>query len=66
MVQKGYVVNTNKNELNDLIINKNIINYITAQRLSWFGRVDRTTNDRMVKKIIWVEQISTGLAGRPK
>jgi hypothetical protein len=26
-------------ELNNLIKNKNIINYIKAQRLSWFGHV---------------------------
>jgi hypothetical protein len=35
-------------ELNNLIRNKNIINYIEAQRLSWFGHVDRMTNDRTV------------------
>ena len=36
-------------QLNNLIINKNISNYIKAQRLSWFGHVDRMTNDRMVE-----------------
>ena len=35
----------------NLIRNKNIINYITAQRFSWFGHVHRTTNDRMVNKL---------------
>jgi hypothetical protein len=39
-------------ELNNLIINKNVINYIKAQRFSWFGHVYRMTNDGMVKKII--------------
>jgi hypothetical protein len=39
-------------ELNNLIINKNIINGINAQRLSWFGHVDRMANDRTVKKMI--------------
>jgi len=36
-------------ELNNRIRNKNIIFYIKAQRLSWFGLVDQMTNDRMVK-----------------
>jgi len=38
-------------ELNNLIRNKSIINYIKAQRLSWFGHVDRMANDRLVKKL---------------
>ena len=29
------------NELNNLIRNKNIINYIKAERLSWFDHVHR-------------------------
>jgi hypothetical protein len=33
-------VKTNE-ELDKLIKHKNIINYITAQRLSWFGHVQR-------------------------
>jgi hypothetical protein len=38
-------------ELNRLIGNKNIINYIKAQRLAWFRYVHRMPDDRMVKKI---------------
>jgi len=38
------------NELNRLIGNKNIINYIKAQRLAWFGRVHRMPDNSMVKK----------------
>jgi hypothetical protein len=38
-------------ELNNLIRNKNLINYIKAERLSWFGHVDRMTNDRVVKNM---------------
>ena len=38
-------------ELNNLIRNKNIINYIKAQRLSWFDHVHRMTNDRTVNKL---------------
>jgi len=43
-------INTN-DELNNLIRNKNIINYIKAQRLSWFGHLHRLTNDRIVNKL---------------
>ena len=41
-------------ELNKLIGNKNIINYIKAQRLAWFGHVHRTRYNSMVKKKVWV------------
>jgi len=41
-------------ELNRLIGNKNIINYIKAQRLAWFGQVHRMPDNSMVKKSIWV------------
>jgi len=33
-----WIIKTN-DEFNNLITNKNIINYITAQRLSWFEHV---------------------------
>ena len=39
-------------ELNRLIGNKNIINYIKAQRLDWFGHVHRRSDNSMVKKSI--------------
>jgi len=39
-------------ELNRLIGNKNIINYIKAQRLSWLGHVHRMPDSGMVKKSI--------------
>ena len=42
-------------ELNNLITNKNIINYIKAQRMSWFGNVYGMTNDRMLKKTTRME-----------
>jgi hypothetical protein len=38
-------------ELDKLIKQKNIINYIKAQRLSWFGHVKRMPDTRTVKKI---------------
>jgi hypothetical protein len=34
-----------------LIKHNNIINQIRAQRLSWFGHVQRMSDNRMVKKI---------------
>jgi len=37
-------------ELDELIRHKNIINYIKAQRLSWFGHLHRMPEERMVKK----------------
>jgi len=43
--------NQNKDELDKLIRHKNIINYIKAQKLSWFGHLHRMSEDRMVKKV---------------
>jgi hypothetical protein len=43
-------VKTNE-ELDSLIKQHNIINQIRAQRLSWFGHVQRMSDDRMVKKV---------------
>ena len=40
-----------KEESDKLIKHKNIINYIKAQRLSWFGHVQRMPDTRTVKKI---------------
>ena len=37
-------------ELNRLIGNKDIINYVKAQRLAWFGHVHRMADNSMVKK----------------
>jgi len=39
-------------ELNRLIGNKNVINYVKAQRLAWFGHVHRMPYNSMVKKSI--------------
>jgi len=38
-------------ELDNLIKHKNIINHIKAQRLSWFGHVQRMPDTRAVKRI---------------
>jgi len=37
-------------ELNRLMGNKIIINYMKAQRLAWFGHVHRVPDNSMVKK----------------
>jgi len=36
-------------ELNNLVRNKNIINFMKAQKLSCFGHIHRITIDKMVK-----------------
>jgi hypothetical protein len=45
-----------KDEIDKLIRHKNIINYIKAQRLSWFGHLNRMSEERMVKKYINVNR----------
>jgi hypothetical protein len=37
-------------ELDKLIRHKNIINYVKAQRLSWFDQLHRMPEETMVKK----------------
>jgi hypothetical protein len=53
-------------ELNNIIRNKNIINYIKAQRFSWFGNENGKTSDRMVTQFFEWKPTCTRLAGRPK
>jgi hypothetical protein len=48
--ETSWTVKTNE-ELDKLIKHKNIINHIKAQRLSWFGHVQRMPDTRTVKKI---------------
>jgi trehalose utilization protein len=40
---------------------KNIVNYIKAQRLAWFGHVHRMADNSMVKKSIRRAQVKVGL-----
>jgi hypothetical protein len=42
------------------------MDYIRAQRLSWFGHADRMTNGVVIKNLYEWKPISTRLAGRPK
>jgi hypothetical protein len=45
---------------------KNIVNYIKAQRLSWFGHVQRMPDTRTVKKIFKWKPLTKRSQGRPK
>jgi hypothetical protein len=53
-------------ELDKLMRHKNIINYINAQRLSWFGHLHRMSEERMVKKVYKCKSMLTRPLGRPK
>jgi hypothetical protein len=53
-------------ELNRLIGNKNIINYIKAQRLAAFGHVHCIPHNNMVKKVYEWTPVLTRSLGRPK
>jgi len=52
-------------ELDKLIKHKNIVNYIKAQRLSWFGHVQRMPDTRTVKIFKW-NPLTKRSQGRPK
>jgi len=53
-------------ELDKLIRHKNIINYLKAQRLSWFGHLHGMSEERMVEKVYkWKPMLTRPLA-RPK
>ena len=58
-------IKTNE-ELDKLIKHKNIVNYIKAQRLSWFGHVQRMSDSRTVKKIFNWKPLTKRSQGRPK
>jgi len=53
-------------EQNRLIGNKNIANYINAQRLAWFGHVHRMPDNSMVKRVYEWSHALTRSLGRPK
>jgi hypothetical protein len=55
-----------KQELDEIIKHKNIINFIRAQRLSWLGHIERMQGTRMVKAIYCWKPISRRPIGRPK
>jgi hypothetical protein len=39
------------NELDEMMKHRNVINYVKAQRLSWFGHINRIPETTIVKKI---------------
>jgi hypothetical protein len=53
-------------ELDKLIKLENIINYIKAQRLSWFGHLHQMSEERMFKKVLKWKPMLTRPLGRPK
>jgi len=56
---------TNK-ELDKLIKHENIINFARAQRLGWYGHIERMQDTRKVKAIHAWKPISKRPTGRPK
>jgi hypothetical protein len=54
------------NELNILIGNKTIINFIKSQRLGWLGHVHRMPDERMVKKVYEWKPMAIRSLGRPQ
>jgi hypothetical protein len=58
-------IKTNK-EVDELKKHRNIINYAEAQRLSWFGHVNRMPETSIVKKIYKWKLFTGRPVGRPK
>jgi len=56
----------NNEELDKPIKHKNIVNYIKAQRLSWFGHIQRMPVARATNKIFKWNPLTTRPRGRPK
>ena len=48
------------------INNENIVRYIKYKRLSWSGRVERMTNERVANTIYKWKPYATILEGRPR
>jgi hypothetical protein len=53
-------------ELGELIKHRNIINYVTAQRLIWFGHINRMAETGTVKKIYKWKPFTGRPVGRAK
>jgi hypothetical protein len=53
-------------EIDKLVKHKNIVNYIKAQGLSWFGHVQRMPDTRTFKKVIKWKLLTKRSQGRPK
>ena len=53
-------------ELDELIKHRNIINYVNAERLSWFGHINRMPETSIVTKIHKWKPFTGRPVGRPK
>jgi hypothetical protein len=53
-------------ELDELLKHRNIINYVKAQRLSWFGHINRIAETGTVKKIYKWKPFTGRPVGKPK
>jgi len=58
-------IKTNQ-ELDKIITHKNVINFARAQRLGWYGHIERIKETRMVKAIHSWKPIAKTPTGRPK
>ena len=61
----GGTIKTDK-ELDELIKHRNIIIYVKAQRMSWFGHINRMPETSIVKRINNWKPFTGRPAGRPK
>ena len=52
--------------LDELIKHWNVINYVKAERLSWFGHINRMSEISIVKKIYKWKPFTSRPVGRPK
>ena len=52
--------------MDKLIKHENIVNYIKARKLSWFGHIQRKPEVRATKKIFKLNSLTTGSRGRHK
>jgi hypothetical protein len=55
-----------REELDEIMKRKNIINFIRTQRLSWLGHIERMQGTRMLKAIYCWKPMSRRPIGRPK
>jgi hypothetical protein len=53
-------------ELDELIKHRNVINYVKAQRLSWFGHTNRMPEISIVKKVHKWKPFTGRPVGKPK
>ena len=58
-------IKTNR-ELDEPIKHRNIINYVKAQKLSWFGHTKRVPEISIVKKIYKWKPCTSRPVGKPK